>query len=104
MWTSFGWGQRWWDRRSTWSGAATAWFSRLLVGPNTWGELYYKRSTDGGDNWGPDVWLDRAGDPAAGRATGQTAHGGKVKPPVDVETGIQQLVTTGILWANRSTL
>ncbi|MGO8745049.1 MAG: hypothetical protein ACLQNE_03580 [Thermoguttaceae bacterium] len=38
------------------------------------------------------------------RRTGQTAHGGKVKPPVDVETGIQQLVTTGILWANRSTL
>lgn len=85
MWTSFGWGQRWWDRRSTWSGAATAWFSRLLVGPNTWGELYYKRSTDGGDNWGPDVWLDRAGDPAAahgpngsrrkGQATGRCGNG-----------------------------
>jgi hypothetical protein len=30
------------------------------------------------------------------------AHGRTVKPPVDVDTGVQQLVETGVLWVNRS--
>ncbi|MBM3473585.1 MAG: exo-alpha-sialidase [Armatimonadetes bacterium] len=38
------------------------WASRSLVvptpaGTHTWGEIYYKRSTDGGATWGPDVRL-----------------------------------------------
>ena len=39
-----------------------AWASRSLVvptpaGTHTWGEIYYKRSTDDGATWGPDVRL-----------------------------------------------
>jgi hypothetical protein len=30
------------------------------------------------------------------------AHGRRIKPPVSAEAGIQQVVTTGILWMNRS--
>jgi Arc/MetJ-type ribon-helix-helix transcriptional regulator len=30
------------------------------------------------------------------------AHGRTVKSPADVETGLQQLVSTGVLWVNRS--
>jgi hypothetical protein len=36
------------------------------------------------------------------RPKGKNAHGRTVKPPVDVETGVQQLVETGDLWVNRS--
>jgi len=34
--------------------------------------------------------------------TSQGAHGRRVKPPAGLDLGIQQLVTTGILWKNRS--